>query len=79
MLFRSTTPYSPITFYQGANIANGLIDSFEQLNRRIITLHLTEDNYDDMKADLTKDDQIAEAIWKIKKSTNQIDNDKSND
>lgn len=74
-----TTPYSPIAFYNGANIVNGLIDSFEQLNRRIITLHLTEDNYDDIKADLIKDDQIAEAIWKIKKSTSQTDSDKSND
>lgn len=76
-----TTPYSPIAFYQGANIVNGLIDSFEQLNRRIITLHLTEDNYDEMKADLIKEDQIAEAIWKIKKqkNTSHTDSEKNND
>lgn len=76
-----TTPYSPMAFYNESGIVNSLIDSFEQLNRRIPSLHLTSDTYNQMKADLIRDDQIAEAIWKIKKtkSTSQTDNDKSND
>lgn len=76
-----TTPYSPIAFYQGAVIANGLIDSFEQLNRRIITIHLTKSKYNDVKNGLIEDDKIAEAIWKIKKqkNTSHTDSDKSND
>ena len=76
-----TTPYSPRAFYNEVGIANSLIDSFEQLNRRIVTLYLSKDTYNDMKNDLIKDDQIAEAIWKIKnqKNTSHSNSDKSND
>lgn len=76
-----TTPYDPFNFYYECNIANPIIDSFEQLKRRIISLKLTEDNFDKLKSDLIKDDQYSEAIWKIKsqKNTSHADDEKSND
>ena len=63
------------------NISNQVVDSFEQLKRRIVSLKLTEDTYSDLKNELIKDEEIAEAIWKIKsqKNTSHADSDKSND
>lgn len=61
-----TTPYDPLTFYLECNIANQKIDSFEQLKRRIISLNLTKDKYDNLKQDLIIDAKIADKIYKIK-------------
>lgn len=76
-----TTPYSPINFYSECNIANPLVDTFEQLKRRIISFQLTEENYNKKKNDLIFDDKLSETIWKIKsqKNTNHANEDKSND
>lgn len=76
-----TTPYDPFSFYQECNIANQTVDSFDQLNRRIISLHLTKDNRKKLKDDLITDDKLSEAIWKLKsqKNTSHADSDKSND
>lgn len=76
-----TTPYDPLSFYFECNISNQVVDSFEQLKRRIVSLKLTEDTYSDLKNELIKDEEIAEAIWKIKsqKNTSHADSDKSND
>ncbi|MCT7822207.1 MAG: Rep family protein [Lactobacillus crispatus] len=61
-----TTPYDPLSFYLECNIANQVIDSFEQLKRRIIPLQLTKSNTNKVKNDLITDDKLSEAIWKIK-------------
>ncbi|MDK6810570.1 Rep family protein [Ligilactobacillus agilis] len=76
-----TTPYDPLSFYFECNISNQVVDSFEQLKRRIVSLKLIEDTYSDLKNELIKDEEIAEAIWKIKsqKNTSHADSDKSND
>ena len=76
-----TTPYDPLSFYLECNIANQVVDSFEQLKRRIVSLKLTQDTYSDLKNELIKDEEIAEAIWKIKsqKNTSHANSDKSND
>ncbi|GAA0042133.1 Rep family protein [Lactobacillus amylovorus subsp. animalium] len=76
-----TTPYDPLSFYFECNISNQVVDSFEQLKRRIVSLKLTEDTYSDLKKELIKDEEIAEAIWKIKsqKNTSHANSDKSND
>ncbi|NRO87254.1 Rep family protein [Lactobacillus helveticus] len=76
-----TTPYDPLSFYLGCNIANQLVDSFEQLKRRIIPLQLTKNNINKVKHDLITDDKLSEATWKIKsqKNTSHADSDKSND
>ena len=76
-----TTPYSPINFYSECNIANPLVDTFEQLKRRIISFQLTEENYNKKKNDLIFDDKLSETIWKIKsqKNTNHANEDKNND
>lgn len=75
-----TTPYSPINFYSECNIANPLVDTFEQLKRRIISFQLTEENYNKKKNDLIFDDKLSETIWKIKsqKNTNHANENKSN-
>lgn len=76
-----TTPYDPLSFYLECNIANQVIDSFEQLKRRIIPLQLTKSNTNKVKNDLITDDKLSEAIWKIKsqKNTSHANRDKSND
>lgn len=76
-----TTPYDPLSFYFECNIANQMVDSFEQLKRRIIPLQLTKNNINKVKNDLITDDKLSEAIWKIKsqKNTSHADSDKSND
>ena len=76
-----TTPYDPLSFYLECNIANQVIDSFEQLKRRIIPLQLTKSNINKAKNDLITDDKLSEAIWKIKsqKNTSHANSDKSND
>lgn len=76
-----TTPYSPINFYNECNIANPLVDTFEQLKRRIISLQLTEKNYNKLKNDLITDDKLSEAILKIKsqKNTSHAHDPKSDD
>lgn len=79
--FTSLPPYDPLSFYLECNIANQVIDSFEQLKRRIIPLQLTKSNTNKVKNDLITDDKLSEAIWKIKsqKNTSHANRDKSND
>lgn len=76
-----STPYSPLNFYNECRIDNRLVDTFSQLERRVIALHLTKDNREKIKQDLITDDKLFEAIWKIKsqKNTSHANSNKSND
>ncbi|NRO31031.1 hypothetical protein IMAU30143_01245 [Lactobacillus helveticus] len=61
-----TTPYDPVTFYNSCNIENRLIDTVDQLQRRVISMHVTEANLESIKTDIIKDIEIGDAIFKIK-------------
>jgi hypothetical protein len=71
--FFITTPYDPLNFYFESNISNKVIDTFEQLRRRISSFQLKKDNYDQLKNELVKDIKVQDAIYYIQKNAKHTD------
>lgn len=74
-----TTPYDPLSFYNGCYIENMVVDSFEQLKRRILPLHVTTKNADQIKEELIKDLEIRKSIFQMKAKQKASHTDQSND
>lgn len=64
-----TSPYGPFEFYKECSIDNREIDSYNQLKRRVISLNLTEDTYEEAKEELIKALTFQQEIWDL----NQMD------
>lgn len=62
-----TTPYSPEDFYDECNIANPLVDTFEQLKRRIVSLCVTKKDLNDIKKALIVENKLQDLIITAKK------------
>lgn len=74
-----TTPYSPENFYKSCNIDNRLVDTAEQLKRRVVAMHVTKDNVEDVKKEVIKDIELADKISELRKQKNTSQTDQSND
>lgn len=57
-----TTPYSPFDFYSNCTIADTLVDTFEQLKRRVVSVKVTEDNVDKVKGELIFEIKLQDKI-----------------
>lgn len=57
-----TTPYSPFDFYSNCTIADTLVDTFEQLKRRVVSVKVTEDNVDKVKGELIFEIELQDKI-----------------
>lgn len=71
--FFITTPYDPLNFYFESNISNKVIDTFEQLRRRISSFHLKKGNYNQLKNELVTNIKIQDAICHIQKNAKHTD------
>ncbi len=65
-----TTPYSPKDFYNTCNIENIFIDSFDQLKRRIISFHITENNLSQLSQDITTELNLKNKSKRTKEKNN---------
>lgn len=74
-----TTPYDPTTFYHSCDIDNRLVDTVEQLKRRIVSLHVTKDNLEDVKKEIIVDIQMGDKISELRRQKNTSQTDQSND
>lgn len=62
-----TTPYAPQTFYNNAQINDTIVDSFDQLKRRIQPIEVTKDNYEKVKQAILDYDTLETAIIETKR------------
>lgn len=62
-----TTPYSPQAFYNNAQINDTIVDSFDQLKRRIQAILVTKDNYEQVKQAILYYDALETAIIETKR------------
>lgn len=56
-----------------------VVDSFEQLKRRILPIHVTTKNADQVKEDLIRDLEIRKTIFKMTAKQKASHTDQSND
>ena len=69
-----TTPYSPFDFYSNCKIADTLVDTFEQLKRRLVSVKVTEDNVNEIKKELIFEIKLQDKIISVKVEENEEKN-----